>query len=161
MKSFSILLAFFFLSSCATVLSTNKYPVLVETQPSGASVTVKNLKGEVVCSGQTPLTHTLNSGAGYFKKAYYTVTVSLPGYEDRTVPVRFEFDQMYWGNAIAGGAVGMLIVDPLTGAMYQLKDEYVFVVLKKAEGHAAVSKLKILDFQNVPDSWKENLVRVD
>lgn len=160
MKIFPFLLAIIFLSSCASILSTNKYPVLVTSSPNGAEVTIKNLKGEIVAEGQTPLTHVLRSGAGYFKQAYYTVTFSLPEYEERTVPVRFEFDEMYWGNAIAGGVVGMFVVDPLTGAMYKLKDEYVHVVLRKPRGHASVPKFEVYDINEIPNEWKENLGEV-
>ena len=124
------------LTSCASIVSTNQYPVLLSSSPNGANVVIKNLQGEVLHEGQTPMTCTLKSGAGYFKQAYYTATFSLPDYESRTVPVRFEFDQMYWGNAIGGGLIGMLIVDPLSGAMYQLKDEYVHVVLRRPALHA-------------------------
>jgi len=28
----------------------------------------------------------------------------------------------YWGNILIGGLIGMLVVDPLTGAMYKLPD---------------------------------------
>lgn len=153
MKNLSILLCFCFLTSCASIVSTNKYPVLISSSPTGAKVIIKDVEGEVVAKGETPLTHVLRSGAGYFKQAYYTVSLSLPGYEERTVPVRFEFDNMYWGNAIGGGIVGMFIVDPLTGAMYKLKDEYVHVVLRKPETHASTSQIKIHSLDEVPSEW--------
>ena len=132
--------------------------MLVNTEPPGASVLIRDVKGKEIFSGTAPATVELKSGAGFFKKAFYSLTVSMPGYMDRTVPVRFGFDHWYWGNVIFGGAIGMLIVDPATGAMYRLKDEYLHVVLRKADGHASVPQLRIFQLDEVPAEWSEHLV---
>ncbi len=39
----------------------------------------------------------------------------------------------YWGNFAIGGLIGFLIVDPLTGAMYRIKDEEVSCQMNKKE----------------------------
>ncbi len=147
-------------SSCASILSHNKYPVTINTHPNAAWVSVKKVNGQEIFSGESPATLVLKSGDGYFKKAYYTVTISKEGYEDRTVPIRFGFNEWYFGNVIFGGAIGMLIIDPWTGAMYKLKDEYIHVNLQKAAGHAGAPQLKIYDLHEIPEAWRAALVEV-
>jgi hypothetical protein len=34
-------------------------------------------------------------------------------------------NKWYFGNILLGGVIGMLVVDPLTGAMYSLDEDYV------------------------------------
>ena len=68
----------------------------------------------------------LSARAGYFKPAQYTVKV----YEDDKVVGSTSFfgkiDGWYWANLLGGGFLGMLIIDPATGAMWKL-DESIFV----------------------------------
>lgn len=45
---------------------------------------------------------------------------SSPGYEEKVVPVIFELDGWYFGNILLGGVIGMLIVEPATGAMWKI-----------------------------------------
>ena len=33
-----------------------------------------------------------------------------------------QLDEMYWGNCLIGGLIGMLLIDPATGAMYKLQE---------------------------------------
>jgi len=42
-------------------------------------------------------------------------------YQAREVTVRGEIEGWYFGNIIFGGLIGLLAVDPATGAMYTLK----------------------------------------
>ena len=66
----------------------------------------------------------MNSGAGYFKAAEYSITYSKPGFEDLTLPITSEVDGWYIGNLFFGGLIGFLVVDPATGAMWKLPAEH-------------------------------------
>lgn len=62
----------------------------------------------------------LTRGAGYFSPQAYKVKMSKPGYISKTVDVVPGMNPWYFGNIMLGGFVGMVIVDPLTGAMFKL-----------------------------------------
>ena len=110
------------LAGCATIVSDSSYPLAVNSNPDGAYFTVTNRDGIEVNRGTTPLSVELKAGGGYFKGQTYTIVFSLDGYEEQTVSVRSTLDGWYWGNIIIGGLVGMLIIDPATGAMYKLPE---------------------------------------
>ena len=112
-------------TSCATIVSKTQYPVRIDSEPQGASFVVRNADGQDVHSGVTPATVTLGSKGGYFQGADYAVTLNLEGYPEATVALEAGFDVWYVGNLIFGGLIGILIVDPLTGAMWKLDSELV------------------------------------
>ena len=67
-------------SSCATIFGKSSYPVSINSNPSGATVSITDKKSKEVYKGQTPATVTLKSGAGYFGKAEYQVKITSSGY---------------------------------------------------------------------------------
>jgi hypothetical protein len=105
-------------TGCASIVSKSHWPVTVTSDPPGQSVTVRNEEGSVVHSGTTPFTVTLPASNGFFGKMDYT----LEG-PHGTVPMDASLNFWYFGNIIFGGLIGILIVDPLTGAMWTLPDE--------------------------------------
>jgi len=109
-------------SGCASILGDSRYPVEVSSAPAGASFEVTDKDGKVVHSGNTPSTVTLKSGRGYFKGQTYTLRFKKDGYPDKAVTVDSSLSGWYWGNIVFGGLIGMLIVDPATGAMYKLPE---------------------------------------
>ena len=48
------------------------------------------------------------------------MTFSKEGYEEQSQTLQSSMDGWYWGNFLFGGLIGMLAVDPATGAMYKL-----------------------------------------
>ncbi len=106
--------------SCATIVSRSSYPVDFSSDPQGAQLTIQNRDGFVVFEGKTPTTVYLNSSAGYMRREIYRVTYQHPGQEPVTTIIEAELDGWYFGNILLGGLIGMLIVDPLTGAMYKI-----------------------------------------
>lgn len=147
-------------SSCASIVSKSTYPLTINTNPSGVSVVIKNDKGESIYDGISPATVKLKSGAGFFKKASYTVHVSGEGYSPQTLPVNFKIDGWYWGNILLGGVIGMLIVDPATGAMYKLEDEYMNINMGKSSTNVTPS-LKVYDYASTPKELQDKLVRIE
>ena len=106
------------LSACATVFNGETQPARLTSEPDGATVSVTNRKGEVVQSATTPTTLTLERGAGYFRPQAYKISFSKPGYAPREVQLNSSISRWYAGNVIFGGLVGVLVVDPISGAMY-------------------------------------------
>lgn len=111
------------LGGCASILGESKYPVNVSSAPAGASFEITDKSGQVIHSGNTPSTVTLKSGKGYFSGETYTLRFKKQGYADRTVTLDSSLSGWYWGNILFGGLIGMLIVDPATGAMFKLPEQ--------------------------------------
>lgn len=147
-------------SSCASIVSDTIYPLTVKTTPAGAMIVIKNHKGKEVFSGNSPAVVDLEAGAGFFKKASYQVIISKAGYASQTIPVHCSVDGWYWGNLLLGVVVGMLIVDPATGAMYELDTEEIDVVLTAETSSIGQPQLQVYDIASIPDSWKDKLVRL-
>lgn len=133
-------------AGCATIVSDSSYPLAVSSQPEGAYFTVTNRDGVEINRGTTPESVELKAGSGYFKAQTYTITFSKDGFEEQTVSVRSSMDGWYWGNILIGGLIGMLIVDPITGAMYKLP-ESVHVNMDGSEAHGDEIAANPLDLE--------------
>ena len=110
------------LSGCATIFNGQTQAVTIKSEPEGATLAVTNAAGEKVHSGTTPATVTLKRGAGYFKSESYTVLLSKPGFADKELTITGTMSGWYIGNILFGGLIGILAVDPATGAMYSFPD---------------------------------------
>ena len=112
-------------TGCATILGDRSYPVTITSEPPGAKVEAKDQKGVSRFTGVTPTTAILDSGVGYFTRARYTVTTTKEGYSSAQQQLSSSVSGWYWGNILFGGLIGMLIVDPATGAMYEIDNSSV------------------------------------
>ncbi len=149
-------------SGCATIVSKTSYPVYIHTDPPRATITITNKKGKEVYKGASPATVKLNSGAGYFSKAEYQVKISSPGFDEKIVPINFKINGWYFGNLLIGGVLGLLIIDPATGAMWKIKDPVVDETLTRSDASAAnAPTLKIINIQDIAANLKAGLVRVN
>lgn len=148
---------FFASTGCASIISKSSYPIHINSTPNEAHIVITNKKGVEVFSGTTPATTKLRSGSGYFGKAQYYVKFEKPGFQSKTVPVEFKIDGWYFGNLLLGGIVGMLIVDPLTGAMYKLDTEFLNETLAPAAIAMEKSNMEIYSLSQIPDEWKSHL----
>ncbi len=147
-------------SSCATIFGHSSYPVSINSNPTGANVSITDKKGKEVYKGASPATVTLKSGAGFFGKAEYQVKISSTGYAEQIIPVNYKLNGWYFGNLLIGGVLGMLIVDPATGAMWKLDTPPINVTLSKSTASTEIPTLKIVDIANIPQNMKDKLVRV-
>ena len=145
-----------FLSSCASIVSKTNWPVSIDSKPEGVHVSITNKRGIEVFTGKTPLVTKLKSGSGFFTKESYTVVMTYNGIEKRTINLECSINGWYFGNLFIGGLIGMLIVDPATGAMYRLDRKEVYEVFKET----STSQLKVLDINNIPLEWKTNLIEL-
>ena len=148
-------------AGCASIVSKSDWPVNITSQPRGASVVVKNSQGVEVFSGVTPTTVTLSSKKAYFKGESYTLMFNKDGYGTTTYELQPSMNGWYLGNLFFGGLIGMLIVDPVTGAMYKL-DENVDVKLVSELGFSQeAGVLRIVSLDNLPEELKNNRVELE
>lgn len=157
-------LAFFIaftFSNCASILSRSTYPVYITSKPKGANIIITDKKGHEVYKGKSPTSLTLKAGAGYFSKAKYTVKISAPGYEDSVLPIKFKIDGWYWGNLLIGGWLGMLIVDPTTGAMWKITNSAINETLvKRSNPGTSTPTLQIVDIADIPEGSRGLLTQI-
>lgn len=120
-------------TGCASIVSDSHYPVSINSTPSGAGFDVVNKKGDMVHSGITPEQVNLKAGSGYFSGEKYQITYAKEDYSPKITTIDTTVDGWYWANLLFGGLIGMLIFDPITGAMYKLPEK----------SHTSLSPMKI------------------
>jgi len=86
--------------------------------------TIYDHDGIAIHRGATPLTVPLDSGRGFFLPASYRVECAMPGKPTQSGVISASWNPWHLGNLVFGGAIGLLIVDPATGAMYRLPRNY-------------------------------------
>lgn len=150
-----------FATSCASIVSKSSYPISINSTPSEAKITITDKKGIEFYSGNTPATLKLKASSGFFSKARYQVKFEKVGYDTKTVPVEFKLDGWYFGNILFGGLLGLLIVDPATGAMYKLDTEALNEALTQSTASVQKEELKVYTLTNIPSEWKKHLVALD
>ena len=151
-----------FATGCATIVSKNRYDVTISSTPSDADITITDRRGREIYRGTTPATVPLKSSAGFFTKADYLVGFEKPGYDRHIVPIHFKLDGWYFGNIIFGGLIGLLIVDPATGAMFKLHTEYINETLQPTGTSGAPQQsLQVYTLDEIPAAWHDHLVRME
>lgn len=150
----------FLFSSCASILSKSTYPLSINSHPSGSKISITDKRGKEIYLGSTPATVRLKAGASFFSKAEYQVRFSNLGFDDKVVPVTFKLDGWYFGNLLLGGVIGMLIIDPATGAMWKMETPFLNETLNKSMA-ALEPEIKILDINDIPEHWKTYLTKID
>lgn len=112
-------------AGCASIVSRSKYNIPLQANMD-AVVEVRN-RGELVTSVRAPTTLTLSSDAGFFTRSCYTFTFKKEGYPDVVKHRNAYVNGWYLGNLVFGGLIGMVIIDPATGAMWRLDEKPVGV----------------------------------
>lgn len=110
------------MTGCATIVGEKEQSITINSSPSNANVLITDERSMEVHSGSTPTTVQLRKSDGsYFGGKTYTVEISKDGYESRAMMINASPNGWYiGGNIIFGGLIGWLIIDPFTGAMYNL-----------------------------------------
>ena len=126
---------------CASIISKSQYPVIIESTPPGASVTIKNKRNHVIHYATTPTIIPLKAGGGC-ARASYTVLFEKDGYESETKRVRSRVDGWFFGNLaflplFCSGVVG-IGVDALTGAMWKITPSHLHAQLTPISESAPV-----------------------
>jgi hypothetical protein len=110
----------FLASGCATIVHNGPRSLPVSSDPPGAMVSIYDRGGKQVYHQAAPFIATLPSKYKFFSGQSYRLVFEMPGYKKSEVQVVPKLSGWYWGNIAFGGLLGMLIIDPATGAMYNL-----------------------------------------
>ncbi len=157
-----MLSAFALLAGCASIISKSDYPVTFKTNPSGADIEITDRSGQVIFDGTSPAQLTLNAGAGFFRGGRYTVSASHNGGAPVVREMTAGLDGWYVANILFGGLIGLLIVDPATGAMYKLDNEFIVNVPQaSADASEEGLSLTIATIDQIPGDMRHHLVPVD
>lgn len=159
-KLIALTLAATLTSGCATILSESRYSVSIQSAPSDSKFTIENRSGATIHTGRTPQTIMLNSGAGFFSGEKYKVTLTKEGFEPKTITIDSGLDGWYFGNILFGGLIGILIVDPASGAMFTLP-ESVSTTLDNAQtkvASASKSAVTITTLDTIPEEQRGLLI---
>jgi hypothetical protein len=149
------------LAGCASIVSKSEYPVAITSNPIGADFVVKRDNGVPVASGVTPATIVLPASEGYFQPAKYTIEYKRKGVM-QSVPLTAKIDGWYFGNLLFGGVIiGMLIVDPATGAMWRLNDTAVATFQQTADSTSGQRALRIVNIDKVPVKYRGQLLALN
>jgi hypothetical protein len=109
-----------FSGGCASIVHNGNRLVTIDSDPPGATASIRKAEGEIVAAQTTPCSISLNPKRGYFKGQSYVLRLEMPGYQTTEVPLRATVSGWYFGNIVFGGLIGMLAVDPATGAMWNI-----------------------------------------
>ncbi len=148
---------------CATIVSKSDWPVYVKSTPDQAEVTITDVKtGKKIFVGKTPTTCTLSSSGGYFSGKEYSVDISKEGFESKKLQITSPLNGWYVGNVVFGGLIGLLIVDPATGAMWTLSPKEVDVSLTKKLAQAANTPggNPVVNIKDVPSDVRDKMIQV-
>lgn len=154
MRTFLVLpVAAVLLSGCATIFNGTTQTISVNSEPDGATTTIQNTAGEKLHVGTTPFTVTLKRGAGYFRAETYKLSFEKPGFAPLELEISGSLSGWYIGNILFGGLIGMIAVDPVTGAMFSLPDT-VKGTLEAAKTTAAPATLTLVSYDSLTPEQK-------
>lgn len=163
----TILALSMFLSSCASIVSKNHYPINISSTPSEANIEIKDAKGKIVHSGKTPAIVSLKTKKAYFQGMSYSISFSKAGYQTHTIELKPRIDGWYIGNCLFG--VPGLVVDPLTGSMWSLPKE-VCVDLKEMNNellgqalslNGDENRINVITLGRLPLQLRDKLIAVE
>lgn len=149
-------------TGCSTIITGGRKDVNLRSNPSGAHVAISDEKGVTFYEGTTPTVVTLKTGKPYFVGKKYTVSITKEGFQPATTTLKSTLSGWYLGNFIFGGLVGLLIVDPLTGAMYTLPKEQSVDLVPSASATSSVNgpSLHVVQYSEVPAALRPRLVPI-
>ena len=162
-----VALAVLLSSGCASIISDSTYAVAISSEPDNVRFMIKDKSGKKVSRGKTPAVVSLEAGAGFFKGQTYSVHFKKRGYERRIVEIKREIDGWYIANILFGGIIGLLIVDPITGAMWTLEDlnvqlprKYAQLIREQRRRKGAPGVLHLVLSDDIPERMRPGLRRL-
>jgi len=118
-----LLVAMFFCTGCATIMSHGPQTMNIISEPDGADLEIFDRRaGSTIVKTKTPHTATLERGDGFFLKKYYDIKLTKEGYIPEKQTITPSLSGWYFANLIFGGAIGAILVDPATGCMWTYYD---------------------------------------
>jgi hypothetical protein len=132
------------LSGCATIVHSGPRAIDVGSVPPGATVSIYDRSNSLVMTNTTPFVAQLSTKFGYFKSENYRLVFQMKGYATVESRIDSSLSGWYFGNLLFGGLIGMIIVDPLTGAMYNLEPDKIQQTLTPSQAQAIRTRTGIL-----------------
>jgi len=111
------------ITGCATIVHGGPRQITVSSRPPGAKVSIYDRSNTLVQTNTTPFVAQLPTRYGYFQGQSYRMVFELPAYAPAEVRLKSTLSGWYFGNVLIGGWLGMLIIDPMTGAMFDLSPD--------------------------------------
>lgn len=151
-------------SGCASILHGGSRSVTINSDPAGAKVRIVRAdNGWGVHNGVTPLTVSLPPRRGYFKGQSYNVKIEMEGYQTVEVAIRPTLSGWYLGNVIFGGLIGMIVVDPLTGSMWNLSPDRIERTLSPSQAQLIKERngFLVVLHSELSEAEKAGLVRIN
>lgn len=131
-------------TSCATIVSGSKQNVKFSSNPSTATIFIDEVE-----VGKTPFEIKLA------RKSEHSVMLKLEGYQTYETKLTKKFNAWFLGNILIGGLIG-IIIDPITGAMYNLSPDQVDAQMNKGTAFRSNGKdVYIAIALNIDPSWKK------
>ena len=164
-----VIMLMFFISGCATIVGDKTQLMNINSEPSSAKIIITDEKGKSIFEGKTPANVTLKKSDGsYFGGKDYVVKIKKEGFQTKNIPINSKPNGWYIaGNIVFGGLIGWLIVDPITGAMYNLKPDQIEATLNENDSSVTNSfnfkkgTLSIVLVQDVPQKLRNKMERID
>lgn len=111
-------------AGCATIAHGGQRRMAIDTIPSGAVGTVTNANnGALVRVDTTPFIVTMEPKRAFFRGQSYNLKLEFPGHPTANIHLKSSVSGWYVGNLAFGAVIGMLIVDPATGAMWNISPD--------------------------------------
>jgi len=151
------------ISACATIVHGGPRAISVASAPQGAKVSIFDRDNHLVQTNTTPFVAQLTTKYGYFRGQQYRLVFELPEHATAQVNLKSELSGWYAGNIVFGGLIGMLIVDPLTGAMYNLSPDKIEQPLSASQAEVIRDRkgMLVVLASQVTDNERAEMVRVN
>lgn len=162
-KGMIVSIALTTLASCATIMGKSAPETLnVRSTPDQARVIITDESGAKIFEGKTPTSLPLEKKKSYFGGKKYDVKVFKEGYNEQIVTVDTKVGGWYIGNLLFGGLIGLLIVDPATGAMWTLDTNEVNVTFNVLKQGSTIgpNNANIILLQDVPSALRDKMVKI-
>jgi hypothetical protein len=143
------------LSGCASMVDGKPKTVTITSDPPGAKITIADKSGKTVVENTTPATVSLKRSRGFFVPEKYKLTFDAPGYYPSTVPINGTINGWYFGNIFFGGAIGLIFVDPATGAMWTFSPNEIKRTLISSATPMTPEELKAAEAKANPEKTPE------
>jgi len=111
----------------------------------------------------TPFIAQLSTKYGYFKGQDYRLVFEMPGHPTAEVNLTSSVSGWYFANLVFGGVIGMLIVDPLTGAMFNLSPEKIDQTLTATQASVIRDRtgFSVVLASQITEQQRTQMVRVN
>ena len=70
--------------------------------------------------------------------------------------IQADIEGWYFGNFLWGGLIGLLVIDPATGAMWKIDVKQINAQLTPDS-----QSLQIYNIDNIPEEWRKHLVQIN